>query len=107
MMRRTIHILMEGAPADVDPNELCQCLQSIEGVVEIHHLHLWELDEHRRAMEAHVVVDNEHIARWAEIKREIKRRLSDRYHIHHSTVEFESPSEESCQPCPPSGDGHC
>jgi cobalt-zinc-cadmium efflux system protein len=107
MMRRSIHILMEGAPADVDPNDLTAALQSIEGVIEIHHLHLWELDERRRAMEAHVVVDNEHIARWADIKREIKRQLADRYHIHHSTVEFESPDEEACQPCPPSGDCHC
>jgi cobalt-zinc-cadmium efflux system protein len=105
MMGRSIHILMEGAPADVDPNELTAALQAIPGVVEIHHLHLWELDEHHRALEAHVVVDDAHLARWAEIKREIKRLLGDRYHIHHSTVEFESPGEGACEPCPPGG--HC
>jgi len=106
MMRRSIHILMEGAPADVDADALVAELQSIAGVVEIHHLHVWELDEHDRALEAHVVVDNEHITRWAEIKREIKLRLGERFHIHHSTVEFESPDEEACAPCPPSRH-HC
>jgi cobalt-zinc-cadmium efflux system protein len=107
MMRRSIHILMQGAPADVDANELVSALQSIPGVVEIHHLHLWELDEDRRALEAHVVVDDIHLTRWAEIKREIKSRLAEQFHIHHSTVEFESPAEEACKPCPPSGKHHC
>jgi cobalt-zinc-cadmium efflux system protein len=107
MMRRSIHILMESAPADVDADALVAELQSIEGVVEIHHLHLWELDEHERALEAHVVVDNEHLMRWTEIKQKIKRRLGERFRIHHSTVEFESPGEEACAPCPPAGRHHC
>ena len=106
MMRRSIHILMQGAPADVDANELIAELQSIPGVIEIHHLHVWELDEEQRALEAHVVVDEAHLARWAEIKREIKARLGERFHIHHSTVEFESTNEGACQPCPPTGH-HC
>ncbi|MCI0334282.1 MAG: cation diffusion facilitator family transporter [Planctomycetes bacterium] len=107
MMRRSIHILMEGAPADVDANKLVAELQSIPGVLEIHHLHLWELDEVERALEAHVVVDEAHLGRWAEIKREIKARLGEQFQIHHSTVEFESPDEDACQPCPPAGRHHC
>lgn len=107
MMRRSIHILMEGAPADVDCDALVAELQSIPGVIEIHHLHLWELDEHERALEAHVVVDAEHLTRWAEIKQEIKRRLGEQFRIHHSTVEFESVDEQACQPCPPAGRHHC
>ncbi len=107
MMRRSIHILMEGAPADVDASKLVAELQSIPGIIEIHHLHVWELDEQNRALEAHVVVDEAHLARWAEIKREIKARLGEQFHIHHSTVEFESPGEDACQPCPPAGRHHC
>jgi cobalt-zinc-cadmium efflux system protein len=106
MIRRSIHILMEGAPADVATASLVADLQSIPGIVEIHHLHMWELDEHNRALEAHVVVDEVHLAQWTEIKREIKLRLGERYHIHHSTVEFESPGECPCPPCPPGGQ-HC
>ena len=36
---------MEGAPSEVDSAELIADLQSISGVVEIHHLNVWELDE--------------------------------------------------------------
>jgi cobalt-zinc-cadmium efflux system protein len=100
-MRRAIHILMEGAPADVDAETLMAALHEIPGVGEIHHLHIWELDEHDRALEAHVVVEAADMERWTEIKLEIKRRLDERFHIHHSTLELESRDEADCQPCPP------
>jgi cobalt-zinc-cadmium efflux system protein len=107
MMARSIHILMEGAPADVHNETLVGELEAIEGVVEVHHLHIWELDEHHRALEAHIVVDDKHLLRWAEIKQQIKQHLSARFHVHHSTLEFEAPGEEACQPCPPSTQHHC
>jgi cobalt-zinc-cadmium efflux system protein len=107
LMRRSIHILMEGAPPDVSLDELTTELQSISGVREIHHVHLWEIDEHHRALEAHVVVDDEHIGRWTEIKQEIKLRLGERFRINHSTVEFESIGEDACLPCRPAGSQRC
>ena len=106
-MRRSIHILMEGAPADVNTEELLAAMQAVAGVGEVHHLHLWELDEHERALEAHVVVDTADFERWSEIKQEIKSRLCDQFHIHHSTLELEGRDEASCQPCPPGQRHHC
>jgi cobalt-zinc-cadmium efflux system protein len=105
-MRRSIHILMEGAPADVDAEALLLAMQSVEGVAEVHHLHLWELDEHERALEAHIVVKEPHLERWAAIKLEIKSRLAERFHVHHSTLELEGCDEGACQPCPPT-ERHC
>ncbi|HEX4415527.1 MAG TPA: cation diffusion facilitator family transporter [Lacipirellulaceae bacterium] len=105
-MRRSIHILMEGAPADVDTETLLAAMQSVDGVAEVHHLHLWELDEHQRALEAHVVVKDPDLQRWPAIKSEIKSRLGERFHVHHSTLELEGTDEGACQPCPPIGP-HC
>ncbi|HEX2477054.1 MAG TPA: cation diffusion facilitator family transporter [Lacipirellulaceae bacterium] len=107
MMTRAVHILMEGAPADVHNETLVGELEKIAGVIEVHHVHIWELDEHHRALEAHIVVDNDHLQRWAEIKQEIKRHLGERFDVHHSTLEFEAPGEEACQPCPPGTHHHC
>jgi cobalt-zinc-cadmium efflux system protein len=70
-------------------------------------VHIWELDEHQRALEAHIVVDNEHLLRWGEIKQQIKRHLSERFQVQHSTLEFESPGEEACKPCPPGTKHRC
>ncbi len=105
-MRRAIHILMEGAPADIDTEELLAAMQGVNGVAEVHHLHLWELDEHERALEAHVVVKDPDLGRWPAIKLEIKSQLGSRFHVHHSTLELEGWDEEACQPCPP-GERHC
>ncbi len=99
-IRRSIHILMEGAPSDVETAALIAELQSVPGVTEIHHLHLWELDEHHRALEAHIVVEPRQLEHWAEIKHELKLRLGQRFDIHHSTLEFEAHDEDACQPCP-------
>ena len=106
MISRSIHILMEGAPADVDNDALVADLEALAGVIEVHHVHIWELDEHHRALEAHIVVDDEHLTRWAGIKQEIKQRLSEQFHIHHSTLEFEAPGEQACQPCRQPGQHH-
>jgi cobalt-zinc-cadmium efflux system protein len=106
-IRRSIHILMEGAPADVDTEKLLADLHSIAGVYEIHHLHVWELGEHDRALEAHVVVEAADLDRWSEIKQAIKLRLGERFHIHHSTLELEGRDEASCQPCPPGRRHQC
>ena len=107
MMARAIHILMEGAPADVHNETLVGELEAIAGVIEVHHVHIWELDEHHRALEAHIVVDDDHLQRWAEIKQQIKRHLAERFHVQHSTLEFERRGEEVCQPCPPGAQHHC
>ncbi len=106
-IRRSIHILMEGAPSDVETAELMAELQSVPGVAEVHHLHLWELDEHHRALEAHIVVEPAQLERWTAIKQELKLRLGQRFDIHHSTLEFEAHDEVACQPCPPGQQHHC
>jgi cobalt-zinc-cadmium efflux system protein len=105
-IRRSIHILMEGAPSDVETAELMAALQSVPGVAEVHHLHLWELDEHQRALEAHIVVEPAQLERWTVIKQELKLRLTEQFAIEHSTLEFEAHDEDACQPCPP-GRHHC
>jgi cobalt-zinc-cadmium efflux system protein len=57
------------------------------GVQNVHHVHIWQLDEKRNALEAHVVIDDQ--GRMDEIKRELKQILKDRFSIEHSTLEFE------------------
>jgi len=100
MLLRTIQILMESVPDDIDLNELTSALETIADVEEIHHLHVWEIDETHRALEAHVVVHSSRFSQWADIKQNIKVRLHDQFGISHSTIELECPEEE-CAACPP------
>lgn len=89
MLPKTIHLLMEGAPEDIDFDAIKKSLLSLEGVDDIHHVHVWSLDEETIALEAHVVANIDTFDEMESIKNIIKKKLSDEFNIKHSTLEFE------------------
>lgn len=97
-MPQVIHLLMEGAPRNIAVKDVIAAMQSHEGVENIHHVHIWQLDEHRNALEAHVVIHPG--AALDQLKNELKAHLADKFHVHHSTLEFENVNcEESAEGC--------
>ena len=99
MMRQTIHILMQGVPEGIEPGALAKKLGEIEGIEELHHIHVWQLDEHHRSLEAHVVIREDDLVRMEELKAAIRGRLAEYFGIRHSTLEFETVEaigEEGC-----------
>jgi cobalt-zinc-cadmium efflux system protein len=91
---KAIHILMQGVPAGLDVADVTTALQEVPGVHDIHHVHIWHIDEHRRSLEAHVVIDPADMDRMEDIKATLKGRLSDDFEIGHSTLEFEYPNPD-------------
>lgn len=90
---RAVRILMGAAPRDVDFDAVVGAMRRPDGVVDVHHVHLWEMDEHRRSLEAHVVIRPEDAARLEIIKAAVKARLRDGFGVHHATLEFEFAGE--------------
>lgn len=105
-MGQTIRILMQSTPLDIDLAELIHTLESIDGVKSVHHVHVWEIDERRRSLEAHVVIDLDSASQIEEIKRKLKHRLADRYRVFHSTLEFEFETPEKIPVCVAATLGH-
>jgi len=102
LLRQTTHILMEGTPENLDPRHIAADLRQMAHVRDVHHVHIWQLDEHHLAFEAHVVVDEADLPRMEQIKRALKQRLREQYGIGHVTLEFESHpccEETSAPPC--------
>ena len=93
MLQETTDILMQSTPEQINLPELTSRIEKIHKVQEVHHVHVWRLDENEIMMESHIVVDEEDINEMEVIKKEIKTLLHDDFGIHHSTLEFE------CQPC--------
>ncbi len=87
LLPSTIHILMEGTPEDVAIEDVIKTMEDVEDVLNIHHVHLWQLDEHKNALEAHVVIDN--FAQLENTKKALKSALQQEFSIVHSTLEFE------------------
>jgi cobalt-zinc-cadmium efflux system protein len=97
-----VRILMMGAEDGSETEAVLADLRAMPGVVDIHHLHLWQIDERERALEAHVVLVDE--ADPAAVKRSLKARLAERHGIAHSVLEIERAAER----CPDDTDaiGH-
>ncbi len=84
-----VHILMLGTPAELDTDAVVARVMSIDGVAGVHHLHLWQMQEHENALDAHIVVEK---GKWGDadnIKEAVRNMLRDDFGISHSTLELE------------------
>ena len=89
MLRETIDILMEGTPENVDIGKVVQHINTLDGVKDIHHIHVWKIDENQICLEAHIRIDKRDMPEMENIKRNIKEHLLSGFNIPHSTLEFE------------------
>ncbi|MBB6182179.1 cation diffusion facilitator family transporter [Pseudorhizobium flavum] len=91
----SIRVLMLGTPEDVDVDRVVEDLRSVEGVADVHHVHVWALDEGHNALEAHLVVDSSSLLEMSRLKSRARSLLQERHGIGHSTMEIETPGH-SC-----------
>ncbi len=96
MLPKTIHLLMEGTPDHISIADVIETMESLDHVSKVHHVHVWQLDEHRNALEAHVVVNNMNTEEVEHIKASLKTLLLERFDIDHSTLEIELSGNTSC-----------
>ena len=87
LMPQTIKLLMGAVPNDVEFDAILHALEGVDGVKSVHHLHIWNLDEHRRALEAHVVPQSESMTEFELVKQRVRARLSVSFSIEHATLE--------------------
>jgi cobalt-zinc-cadmium efflux system protein len=81
------HILLEGTPSHVDLDNVRHDLENVEGVVDIHHAHLWSLDGRRSMMTMHARIRDG--ASGPAVVTRIKARLHEKHGIDHATIEIE------------------
>ena len=86
--RRSAHILMEGTPPELDADKIREDLiNGIEGLKDVHHVHIWSLTQERALITLHAQteqdIDND------AILLQINRHLRDQFNISHSTIQIE------------------
>ncbi len=89
LLREAGHILLEGVPPRLDLNQVIARVRSVNGVNDIHHLHVWSICSHITALSAHIDVHAEHRHRQGEIIDELEHLLEDDFHITHTTLQPE------------------
>ena len=85
-----IRTLMLGSPPNIDGTEVVSAMLEVDGVIDVHHVHLWQMQEHSDALDCHIVVDRSLMSGSDAIKESIKAVLHERFSIEHSTLEFEA-----------------
>lgn len=85
----TLHVLMEGAPENISMDEIKILVEQVEGVVDIHHLHVWNVGDDDIHIEAHININNMTTKKSDVIRMKIEQLLHNNFGINHSTIQFE------------------
>jgi cobalt-zinc-cadmium efflux system protein len=89
LIRDSWRVFLEAAPRGTDVAAIDTDLHALDGVVDIHDLHVWEVTSGFPALSAHVLVDNTHDCH--ERQAAITTLLRDRYHLDHTTLQVDHP----------------
>jgi cobalt-zinc-cadmium efflux system protein len=87
VLRESVGILLESTPPGIDAEEVGRTMVSLEGVREVHDLHIWTITSGFPALSAHVLVDQR--ADCHALRAELERLLHDRYGLDHTTLQVE------------------
>jgi cobalt-zinc-cadmium efflux system protein len=92
--RKAVRVLLQAAPDHIDLDALGGDLAAIDGVVDVHDLHVWTLTSDMDAASAHLVAraGADHHA----ILDRARELLADRHHVHHGTFQVEPDTHEGC-----------
>jgi len=105
IIREALNILLEGLPRGLDLQTVTASMRGVEGVNEVHDLHIWTLGARKHALSCHVLIDDMPTSESDAILRRLNQVLHDRFHIEHTTVQFEHATCVICNNgCSMSGD---
>ncbi len=97
LLGQTVSVLLESTPREIIPEEIRRVIESDPQILNVHHLHLWNLASDTTALSAHVLMEDGATLHLAQVKvQKIKDQMKERYGIDHVTIEVE------CHRC---GDG--
>ncbi|MGY4660173.1 cobalt-zinc-cadmium efflux system protein [Pseudomonas chlororaphis] len=88
LLRESMNVLLQGVPDGIDIDQVEQSIRAIDGVTEVHDLHLWALTSGKNVMSTHLVAD---LGRRSEqqILAEVTELMHERFDISHVTVQVE------------------
>jgi cobalt-zinc-cadmium efflux system protein len=87
VLKTTIHILMEGTPITIDQKEVKDTLFSIEGVKDIHDLHIWTITSGLDSLTCHVLIEDN--KNEQDILQQVIKAIENNFGIVHTTIQIE------------------
>ncbi len=110
IIRESLNILLEGLPRGLRLEAVAASMARVEGVLDVHDLHIWSLGSSTHALSCHVLIEDVPPSASNCILARIQEVLGREFHIHHTTVQFEhvgcALSESGCVSSMPAEEGH-
>jgi len=94
ILKESFMIFMNATPQDIDLTAIQKEIESMEGVNEIHHLHVWNLSSESTALAAHVLVADQMLSKVDHLADRIREMLLCRFGIDHPILQFETKHRE-------------
>ena len=88
---QVVALLMNATPSDMKICEIKEALLKIKGICDVHHVHVWNIDEQEVALECHIVGQD------LKLVPKAKKILEERFGIHHCTIQMET--DKNCEAC--------
>jgi len=90
ILKESANILMQGTPKTVDIDEIAEEVEKLDAIKNIHHVHIWALDEHTLFFEAHVNLQNDIlVSELSAVYEKLEQILKGRFGVTHLTIQFE------------------
>lgn len=90
ILKQAINILMQGTPKGVDINEIADMLEKMNFIKNVHHVHIWALDEETIFFEAHInLTNNIPISEVPEVCENLEHELRENFGVTHITIQYE------------------
>jgi cobalt-zinc-cadmium efflux system protein len=99
IVRESLNILLEGLPRGLELRRVTKAMSEVQGVQDVHDLHIWSLGSNTHALSSHVLIEDMSHSESEAILRRINEVLCT-FGIRHSTIQFEHiPCVLSESPC--------
>jgi len=89
IVRETLNILLEGTPRGMKLEKIEAAMRAIEGVNDVHDLHVWSIGSETHALSCHISIADIPPSVSERILRDVKQRLLRDFRIDHTTIQFE------------------
>jgi len=89
ILRESSHILLEGRPHDLQVEEVARAILTVDGVQEVHDVHLWSLGGGHNALSLHARIPDMHMDECERLLAAIREVAARRFHIEHTTIQLE------------------
>jgi len=88
ILKKSVHILMEGTPVDISIEEIKEAVESIDGLKNVHHIHIWSVGEKDMFFEAHAELEDMMLSDAGKVRQKVEKKLLE-FGINHVTLQLE------------------